>query len=29
MKSPYVDHVGRIVGGLTQTKCRQSLVGSR
>ena len=28
-KSPYLDRVGRIVGGLTPAKCRQSLVGSR
>ena len=29
MRSPYLDHVGRIVGGLTPTKGKQSLVGSR
>jgi len=29
MNSPYLDHVGRIVGGLTLAKCRQSLFVSR
>jgi hypothetical protein len=29
VRSPYLDHVGRIVGGLTPTKGKQSLVGSR